>query len=98
MASTRGRWAAARRRESMTWSMCHCGSDWLHRVPEDLLAEHDLAVDHGGGLAVAGAEIEADPAAVEVAAQRDRGLALGRELGLRDADDLERDAEQLAGP
>ena len=67
----------------------------VHRVPEDLLAEHDLAVDHGGGLAVAGTEVEADPAAVEVAAQRDGGLALGRELGLGDADDLERDAEQL---
>ena len=37
------------------------------RVPGDLLGEHDLAVDEGGGLAVAAAEVEADAAAVEVA-------------------------------
>ena len=38
------------------------------RVPGDLLGEHDLAVDEGGGLAVAAAEVEADAAALEVAA------------------------------
>ena len=67
----------------------------VRRVPQDLLAEHHLAVDHGGGLAIARTEVEADPAAIEMAAQGDGGLALGRELGLRDTDDLERDAEQL---
>jgi len=37
------------------------------RIPPDLLAEDDLAVDHGRGLAVAGAQVEADPAALEMA-------------------------------
>ena len=49
-------------------------------VPDHLVREHHLAVDHGGALAVGAAEVEADPAAVEVASEGLRRLAHGREL------------------
>ena len=45
--------------------------------PRDFVAEDHFAIDHGGALAVAGAEIEADPAAIQMAAERSGGLALG---------------------
>ena len=45
------------------------------RVPGDLLGEDHLAVDDRGALAVGAAEIEPDPAAVEVAAERDGRFA-----------------------
>ena len=56
----------------------------MARVPHHLFAEHDLAVDDRAGLAVARAEIKADAAAVEVAAER-RGHLLGirHSLGAR---------------
>ena len=47
----------------------------LARLPDDLLAEDRLAVDHRGDLAVGGAQVEADAAAVQVAAQRLAALA-----------------------
>jgi hypothetical protein len=65
------------------------------RVPGDLLAEDDLAVDHGCRLAIARTQVEADPAPVEMAPQGHGGLARGRELGFGHAHDLERGAEQL---
>ena len=46
------------------------------RAPRHLVAEDDFAVDHGGALAVAGAEVEADAAALQMAAQRRGGFAL----------------------
>ena len=47
------------------------------RVPLDLLAPDDAAVDDGGHLAIAAAEIEADAAAVEVPAER-RAVRIAR--------------------
>src|ERR1017187_2675010 len=38
-------------------------------VPGDLVAEDDLAIDDGGALAVAGAQVEADAAAIQVASE-----------------------------
>ena len=49
-------------------------------VPGHLVAEDHLAIDDGGALAVAGAQVEADAAAIQVAAQRRGGFAL---LGAR---------------
>ena len=46
------------------------------RVPDHLLAEDGFAVDHGAGLAVAGAQVEADAAAVQVAPERHGGFLL----------------------
>ena len=79
MASTRGRCAAAALRESMIWSKCHWGSDW-RTGSTHLLAEDHLAVNDGGGLAIARPQVETDAASVEVAAQRHRGGALRRQL------------------
>ena len=49
----------------------------IARVPLHLCAVYRLAVNHRAELPVAGAEIEADAAALQVAAQRD-GALLGR--------------------
>ena len=38
-------------------------------IPGDFLAEDHVAVDHSGGFAVGSAEIETDPAAIEMAAE-----------------------------
>ena len=48
----------------------------LARLPHDLLAVDGVAVDHRGDLAIRGSEIEADAAAVQVAPEGPRGLAL----------------------
>ncbi len=48
------------------------------RIPGNLIAEDDLAIDDGGAFAVAGAQVEADAAAFQVAAQRRGGFALVR--------------------
>src|ERR1017187_9941125 len=45
-------------------------------VPGDLVAEDDFAFDDGGALAVAGAQVEADAAAIQVTAERRGGFAL----------------------
>ena len=78
MASTRGRCAAARRSESWMPSKWYCGSACALGFHGRLVAEDHLAVDDRGALAVAGAEVEADAAAVQVPAERRGGLALLR--------------------
>ena len=64
------------------------------RIPGCLLGEHDLAINHRRRLAIAGAQVEPDPAPVQVAAQGGARLVRGREVGLGCGDHLERDAEQ----
>ena len=44
-------------------------------VPGDLVAEDDFAIDDGGALAVAGAQVEADAAAIQVTAEGSGGFA-----------------------
>ena len=44
------------------------------RVPGDFIAEDDFAIDDGGALAVAGAEVEADAAAIQMTAEGSGGL------------------------
>ena len=58
------------------------------RVPDRLLAEDHLPLDHRRNLAVAAPEIEPDPAAFEMAAERLRFRLLVRQV--RRADDRER--------
>ena len=65
------------------------------RVPRDLLGEHDLAVDDRRSLPVAAADVEADPAALEVAAHREPRVAFLRELLGGDGLDAERPAVDL---
>ncbi len=62
----------------------------MRGIPQDLLAEDDLAVDHGGGFAVAGAQVEADPAAAQVAADGDGAVERAGEGRPRSLDQLER--------
>ena len=53
-----------------------CGSDWA-KLPGSLIAPDGAALPGArGALAIAGAEVEADAAAIQVAAQRSGGLAL----------------------
>ena len=42
------------------------------RIPFDLLGENNFSVDHGGGFAITSAQVKADPAAIQMAAQFDR--------------------------
>ena len=63
-----------RRRSDTADRLCTRG------VPRHFVAEDDLAIDHGGAFAVAGAEVEADAAALQMAAERRGGFAL---LGAR---------------
>ena len=65
------------------------------RLPDDLFAEDRLAVDDGRHLHVRSPEVEADPAAVEVAPQRLAGLARRRDLAGAAGDDRERPAVHL---
>ena len=59
------------------------------RVPFDLLAEQDFAVHERRDLAIAGAQVEADPAAVEMPAKRSHGgFPLGQFVAFH-AHDLE---------
>jgi len=60
------------------------------RIPRHLLAEHDLALDDGCDLPVARPEVEADPTAVEVPAQRRGPVRRQREVRPGRRDDLER--------
>ena len=53
-------------------------------VPNCLSGKHDLAVDYGGRLAVAGAEIESDPATVKVPPQRLAAGARRRNVACED--------------
>jgi hypothetical protein len=48
-------------------------------VPGHLIAEDHLAIGDGGALAVAGAQVEADAAAIQVAAERRGGSPVPRE-------------------
>jgi hypothetical protein len=50
------------------------------RVPNSLIAEHDLSVYEGGDLSVAAAEVEADAAAIEMAAKGSSAAPFGRQL------------------
>ena len=49
------------------------------RVPDGFVAEHDLAFDDRRHFAVAAAEVEADAAPVQMAAQRSGAAAFGRQ-------------------
>src|SRR6185436_8094774 len=62
----------------------------LAGAPRHLIAEDDLAVDHRGALTIAGAEIEADPAAFEMAAERGGGFPLVGAGVIRGGDNLHR--------
>ena len=66
-------------------------------IPLHLFGEDRLAVDHRAELAVGGAEVEADPIALEMAAQRHRDLFGGRHFLGRGHDHLERLLEH-SGP
>ena len=87
MASTRGRCSAARLSESMIWSKCHCGS--VCGTGFQIISSEKTALpsSDGRGFAVAGAEIEADAAAVPMASQRRGGCRGGGNVFGRD--DLE---------
>ena len=80
MASTRGRWAAARAQRLLDAAQVVLGIALRVGIPLHLLAPHHLAVDHRRRLAVAAPQVEADAAAVEVPAQRGGAGALGRQL------------------
>jgi hypothetical protein len=60
-------------------------------IPFRLVAEHDAAVDDGGGLAIAAAEVEADPAPVQMPPQRLGDRPLRRQIAR--THDLERAIE-----
>ena len=62
------------------------------RIPGALFAELDHAVDDRGDLAVAGAQVEPDAAAIQVAAQVEGRGRLGRKVRVRRRQDLERRA------
>ena len=64
-----------------------------HRVPVDFLAEDDFPVHDRRGLAIARAEVEANPASVQMPAQRDRLDVLCRQLAGPDGENLERALE-----
>ena len=76
----RGRWAAARRSVSLMPVEVVPGVLLEVGIPDHLVGEDHLAVHHRRALAVGAAEVEADPAAVEVAAEGLLGLAHGWEL------------------
>ena len=61
------------------------------RIPLHLVREHHLAVDDGRRLAVAAAEVEADPAALQVPSERPLRLLRARQRARRP--DLDRRAE-----
>src|SRR5438093_10414504 len=50
------------------------------RIPNRLLAVHGLAVDDRGDFAVARAQVEADPAAIPMPAERRGAFAGGRDI------------------
>ncbi len=50
------------------------------RIPNDFLAENHFSINDGGRLAIAAAQIEANPATVQVTAQRRGGGAGGRNV------------------
>ena len=52
----------------------------LARLPDHLFAVDRLAIDHRADLAVGGAQVEADAAAVQVAPERLAGLAGRRDI------------------
>ncbi|MEZ4767990.1 MAG: hypothetical protein R2844_06125 [Caldilineales bacterium] len=62
----------------------------LHRLPDDLVAPYRLPVEHGRHFEVGRAQVEADAAAVQVAAERLAGFLLRRRLVGRAGDDCER--------
>ncbi len=61
----------------------------LARLPDDLFAEDRLAIHHRADLAVGCAQVEADPAAVQVAAEGFAGLAGRRHFRRIAGDDRE---------
>ena len=79
----------------MTWSRCHCGSDWLagsQAISSLNTTSPSITAATLRSLAPRSKPIR-QPSRWR--AQGDGGLALGREVGPRSGDDLERDAEQL---
>ena len=69
MASSRGSFDSASFSAAGIFAVVVGRVGLLDRLPHDLLAEDRLAVDHRRHLEVGRAEVEADAAAVEVAAQ-----------------------------
>src|SRR5258708_6493023 len=50
------------------------------RVPRDFLTENGSAIEHRGYLAITGAQIKTDPAAIEMASEWGREFLLGRQI------------------
>src|SRR5688572_27493665 len=86
MASTRGRCAAAFASESMMPSMWYCGSGWWY-------GSHTVSSLKTTRPSIAAAQVEADPAALEMASERSRLGALLRQVAR--VHDCERMIEHL---